>query len=181
MNAASELHPLRNDVMKLFGFGKSREERAAEVEARKAQDAANAEALEMGRNAGNAMTGAVDHFITFRARPVAENVYGVFLEQIASIRSDEEHSPIDLVRIEAKIFVEKLGEYKDRMEDECLEHIREWLELADQMDARADIQLYISNKLSDIFMELFERSVNRAAEVIEAYRALGFKAVLTAD
>ncbi|WP_293905965.1 hypothetical protein [Phenylobacterium sp.] len=167
--------------MKLFGFGKSREERASQLDAKKAHDAANAEALEMGRNAGNAMTGAVDHFITFRARPVAENVYGVFLEQIASIRSNEEHSPIDLVRIEAKIFVEKLGEYKDRMNVECLDHIREWLDIADQMEVRDTIELYISNKLSDIFMELFERSVNRAAEVIEAYRALGFKAVLTAD
>lgn len=165
--------------MKLFGFGKSKATREAEAAAKRAQDVANAEAYKMGQDAASAMTGAVDHFVTFRARPVAEKVYGVFLKRIEDIRPSDEHSPIDLVRVDQKIFVEQLGEYVDRMKIECHEHIAEWLELADEMQTRDTLELYVSNQLSTIFMELFERSVNRSADVITAYKALGYQAILT--
>ena len=161
--------------MKLFGFGKSEEERATELEAKKAQDAANVEAREMGRSAGSAMTGAVNHFVTFRARPVAENIYCVFFKQISSIELDHAISPIDIARIDQKNFMTHIEDYAVRMTAECQSQVKEWLDIAEETGTRDEIDYYISTKISRISLELFERSVNRSAELIEAYQRLGFQ------
>ena len=119
--------------------------------------------------------------MTFRARPVGEGIYGVFVKRVSEVMNEPENSPIDLVRIEAKIFVEQLGKFNDEMKEECHNQTNEWLDLADTMGIRDSIELYITNKISDIFFELFQRSVDHAAEAIQGYQALGYKAILTQD
>lgn len=167
--------------MKIFGFGKSREEKAAEARAQAERDAKNAEALELGRQAGKATVAAIDNFMTFRVRPVSEKVYGVFSDRLSGIDINSADSPVDVARIEFDLFIEQIDTFKAAMFEECTVHVDEWLRLADQMGNRADIEVYIRNAIANICLELFDRALTRGSEVIDGFRALGFKAILTAD
>ena len=88
-------------------FGMKR--RAAERAAKAAQDRKGAEAEQMGRDFGEAMSQAVDQFIATRARPVGEKVFEVYIGLTSNPKEEGGGSPIDVARADSRVFVDHLN------------------------------------------------------------------------
>jgi hypothetical protein len=175
---------LEGGEMKLFGFGKSKEGRCAEArfdEGKAAQDQAYAKAYQMGQDAGAAMAAATDQFVVLRARPLAERLYTVFLTLVDKAARETDGSPIDAVRVQFRIFLKELENFREKSIYECCMQVDEWLLIADQVGSRANFEEYIVSKIEDVYADILSRAVNKTSELVEVLRSMGFKGDITGD
>ena len=106
------------------------------------------EGYQMGQQASQAMTAAVDDYMTARFEPVFKNYLGVFNDCLDRVYGDHA-PPIIIARVEFKDFRENVSGLRTKMLDEINVAMREWIDLGETIGSRDLLDRYIVNVVDE--------------------------------
>lgn len=127
------------------------------------------------------MMEAVNWFIIREARTYADTIYNDFLRIADECAEERDRSPIDMVRINFKVFLERINKYREEMRVKCLSEIDEWMNVAKTVSADDVLNDYINQEIGIIHNELFMKSLDHSAALMRELEAKGFVPVITKD
>lgn len=140
----------------MFGFLRRRREEKRKL----------AHAYDAGRDFGVAITDAVDGYLGNRVQSIETNYLDVFRERLTTIYDDREHPAALVARAEYVVFSENVGEMQAKLRQEAHEVLRGWLDRADEIGARAEIEQLIDKRISDTASGLKIEALALLAEAI---------------
>ena len=153
----------------------------AKVGERQNQGQVNAEALQLGREAGAAMIAATNQFIEHEARPMAEGLWSIFASRLAEIEAADQlveftANGTDLTmsaRTEAEDFVSALAEFHGRTAKEAAKQLKDWIETARDAGHEKALIAYIGDEIDELEREFRERCLEHTLARMKAVQTPG--------
>ena len=145
------------------------------------RELANIRAREMGVEGAEAMMEAVNWFIIREARTHADTLYNDFLRIADECAEERDRSPIDMVRINFKVFLERINNYRDEMRMKCVSEIADWMNVAKMVSADDILNDYINQEIGIIHNEIFMKSLDYSASLVRELEAKGFAPLITKE
>lgn len=131
-------------------------------------NAKETEAYKMGQEASQAMTAAVDDYMTARFEPVFKNYLGVLNGCLDRVYKPDA-PPIVIARVEFQNFRENVVELRATMLDEINVTMWEWIDLSEHIGSRDVFDKYIVHVVNEyqnrLTMAGFQLTIDRADEL----------------
>jgi hypothetical protein len=112
------------------------------------------ESYKKGQQFGGEISEALNEFIETRFAPVRVNYLNVFRGQLQKILQSSEAPPLTVGRIEFKLFSENVKELETKMLEEINSAMVKWMEVADMLGARSDVDALFKKRVSDYGADL---------------------------
>lgn len=148
----------------MFSFLKNRERRHQERAAKQRR----IEAYRLGQEGGQAMTAAIDAFLTPRLAQLRTNLFDVFAQRLLTIKDCPEHSPQLVARAEFRIFFENTERLAERMLQETQEAVADWYKFAEELGFASSFKDYVQSKAENARLEMTMCAIEMAGDAIIA-------------
>jgi hypothetical protein len=142
----------------MFGFGKKRE--ATQLPRKAAYD--------LGETIGRCLFRAVAGYLDYRLSELTVRVLTLLGERFETIHDESNHKPEVVAQVEFDIFRNNLQEFQPRLESEVREFLNDWLLVAEKSGQKAEIDEYISDRLSKAQQDLVAQGAAMLSQVISS-------------
>lgn len=111
-------------------------------------------AFEKGREVSRSQIAAIEAYVNERYEQVRSGYLAVIQKQLDSCRSQEEHSPMLLARIEYSLYLEHVQEARAKLKDEVRSVFSEWDKLNKEMGVEELIEQWLDQAMTEKFADL---------------------------
>jgi hypothetical protein len=130
--------------------------------------AGEVKAYQSGQDFGAQMAQAFIAYQKKRFGPVHDNYLNVLRERLQNAVRSEDAPPLLIAKIEGDLFVENLDKLKMQMFDETIAAMADWLNIAQQLDLRPQIE----KTIADSVFEFCENLGADAEQVVMDYNVV---------
>jgi hypothetical protein len=129
-----------------------------------------AKACQAGQDTGDHMVRALHEYQQARFGSVHVDYLKIFRDRLKNALQSRDSPPLLVAKVEVELFAEQIEKLKSRMFDETVRAMTHWLDVADKVGARSEIELLLKQSAAQFCQAIGADALKIAESYAELLR-----------